>query len=252
MPAVRIIGPGRAGRALARALASAGWSVDGVLGRTDPPALAAAGVDLLVIATPDAAVAAVALSVEPTASCVVAHMAGSLPLAALAPHQKRASLHPLRAIPSPATSLAGAWFAVAGDPLAVEAVEAIGGRPVPVADHQRASYHAAATVAANHVVALAGQVERIAAEAGLSLDLFIELMRDAIDNVQREGPRAALTGPVARGDWTTVEAHLAAIEPSERPGYLAMALEAARLVERDVPPTVAAVERLAANRTGVQ
>ena len=57
MPTVRIIGAGRAGTSFARALGAAGWNVAGVLRRGDELAGAAAGVDLLVLATPDAAIA---------------------------------------------------------------------------------------------------------------------------------------------------------------------------------------------------
>ena len=45
-------------------------------------------------------------------------------------------------------------------------VESLGGRLVTVADGDRATYHAAACMAANHVVALLGQVERVAATVG--------------------------------------------------------------------------------------
>jgi hypothetical protein len=90
MSTVRVIGRGRAGRSLATALGRAGWGLGGVLGRADEVHEAAAGVDLLVIAVPDDAVAAVAASVAPVQTTVVAHMAGSLGLDVLAPHARRA------------------------------------------------------------------------------------------------------------------------------------------------------------------
>ncbi len=230
-PSLRVIGPGRAGRSLAAGLAASGWRVDGVLGRADDVRPAARGVDLLVIATPDGAVAGVAGQVEPDGGCVVAHLSGSLALDVLAPHPRRASLHPLRAVPTPDTSLRGAWFAVAGDPLASRAVADLGGRAVSVADPDRARYHAAAVIASNHLVALLGQVERVAAGAGVPLGAFFELVRGTVDNVERLGPAAALTGPVARGDWATVEAHLDALAPEERGAYGAMVTLAERLVD---------------------
>jgi predicted short-subunit dehydrogenase-like oxidoreductase (DUF2520 family) len=180
-------------------------------------------------------VAAVARQVTPNPSCVVAHLAGSLGLDVLGPHPRTAAVHPLRAIPTPDTALAGAWFAVAGDPLATEVVAAIGGRPIRVADADRAAYHAAACVASNHLVALLGQVERIAASAGVPLEAFLDLVRGTVDNVERLGPDAALTGPVARGDWETVARHLAALDPTEREAYEALAHAAARLAGREVP-----------------
>ncbi|MCU1485276.1 MAG: hypothetical protein JWN67_2022 [Actinomycetia bacterium] len=230
MRSLRVIGPGRAGGSLARALAAAGWTVLEPLGRGDDLAGAAAGVDLLVIATPDAAVADVAAAVWPVPATVVAHLAGSLGLDVLAGHERRAALHPLRSIPTPATDLRGAWFAVAGDPLAAEVVDELGGHRVAVADADRAAYHAAACIASNHLVALLGQAQRVAATAGVPLAAYLDLVRQTVDNVAALGPAEALTGPVRRGDEETVARHLAAIDPSEREAYLALAAAARRLV----------------------
>jgi predicted short-subunit dehydrogenase-like oxidoreductase (DUF2520 family) len=188
-------------------------------------------VDLVVIATPDGAIAEVASEIEPVSSTVVAHLAGSLGLDVLAPHERRAALHPLRSIPTPTTDLRSAWFAVAGDPLVQQVVEDLGGRFVEVADADRAAYHAAASIASNHLVALLGQVERVAGTAGVPLAAYLDLVRGTVDNVERLGPAAALTGPVARGDEATVRRHLDALEPSERPAYEAMA-EQARMLRR--------------------
>jgi len=231
LPAVRIIGAGRAGTALARGLAGAGWDVAGILGRADDPSSAAAGVDLLVVATPDAAVASVAAAVEPVATTVVAHLAGSLALDVLHPHPCRASVHPLAAIPTPDTPLTGCWFAVAGHFLARQVVADLDGHAIDVADADRAAYHAAACIASNHLVALLGQVERVAATAGVPLEAYLDLVRGTVEHVAALGPAAALTGPVARGDWATVQRHLAALDPSERPAYEALADQAARLSE---------------------
>src|SRR5687767_11747186 len=118
MPTLRVVGPGRAGSSLARALGAAGWDVVEPVRRGDDPARAAQEVDLVVVATPDAAVAEVAAAIEPVEATVVAHLAGSLGLEALAPHARRAAIHPLRSLPTPDTDLNGAWFAVAGDPVA--------------------------------------------------------------------------------------------------------------------------------------
>ena len=233
MPAARVIGPGRAGLSLARALDGVGWHVEPALGRGDRVDAAAEGVDLLVVATPDADVARVASAVRPVPTTVVAHLAGSLGLDALAPHERRAAIHPLVALPDPATGAArlasGAWFAVAGDELAGAVVAALGGRSVEVADSHRALHHAAAVIAANHLVALLGQVERIAAVTGVPLDAYLALAEAALADVTAFGPAAALTGPVARGDTATVRRHLAALDPSERPAYAALAGAAHRL-----------------------
>lgn len=236
MPAVRVIGPGRAGQSLCGALLAAGWDVREPLGRGDDLSAAAHDVDLLVIATPDAAIAEVAAAVEPVTTAVVAHLSGSLGLDVLAPHARRASVHPLLPLPDPeagaARLAAGAHFAIAGDPLARQVVEALGGTAFEVDDEHRVAYHAAASVAANHLVALLGQVERIAATAGVPLDAYLPLVRATLDDVAARGPAAALTGPVARGDHETVARHLAAIPVEERPAYEALSTQAARLVHR--------------------
>jgi predicted short-subunit dehydrogenase-like oxidoreductase (DUF2520 family) len=231
---VRVIGPGRAGTALAIALDRAGWEVLASLGRDDDVAGAAHGTDLVVIATPDAAVAGVARAVEPTATTAVVHLSGSLGLAPLADHPRRAVLHPLVALPDPergAERLVGAWFglAAAGDRLAAEVVASLRGRVVQIDEDQWARYHAAASIAANHLVALMGQVERVAAGVGAPLDAFLDLARGSLADVAELGPAAALTGPVKRRDLATVERHLAALPPEERAAYEAMAAEAARL-----------------------
>ncbi|MBL8777277.1 MAG: DUF2520 domain-containing protein [Acidimicrobiales bacterium] len=199
---------------------------------------AAAGVDLLIIATPDAAIADVAASVEP-ADAVVAHLAGSLGLGALAPHARVAAVHPLVSLPNAEVGAErlrdGAWFAIAGDPLAAEVVADLAGHAFEVADDDRAAYHAAACIASNHLVALLGQVERVAATAGVPLEAYLSLVRGTVDNVAALGPAAALTGPAARGDWATIERHLEALDPSERAAYEALMHAARRLVAPDEP-----------------
>ena len=212
----RVIGPGRAGRSLMAALdAAGGYRCRGALGREDPVMAAAVGVDLLVIATPDDEVARVAAAVTPVASTVVIHLSGSLGLDVLGAHPRRGSLHPLMPLPTPAIGAerlaSGITFAVAGDPLTGALAASLGGRAVEVADRDRTAYHAAATIAANHLVALVGQVERVAASAGLPLDAFAGLLRAATDDALALGPRQALTGPAARGDWDTVARHQSAL-----------------------------------------
>jgi predicted short-subunit dehydrogenase-like oxidoreductase (DUF2520 family) len=244
---VRVVGPGRAGSALSLALAASGWTVAQPVGRGDDPSGAAAGVDLLVIATPDATIAEVARAVEPVERTVVAHLAGSLGLEVLGPHPQRGAVHPLVSLPEAELGArrlrAGAWFAVAGDPpgalaLVERVVGDLGGRSLAVADADRALYHAAAAIASNHLVALLGQVQRVAAQAGVPLEAYLDLVRATLENVAEMGPSAALTGPVARGDWDTVERHRAALPTAELAAYDAMVAAARRLVDDGVDPAV--------------
>jgi predicted short-subunit dehydrogenase-like oxidoreductase (DUF2520 family) len=231
MPRVRIVGRGRAGRSFARALRSADWDVE-LVGH-EQAARAADGVDLLVLAVPDEFVPATAQVVEPVDSAVVAHMAGSLGLDALDPHPRRASLHPLVALPNEELGarrlLDGAWFAAAGDPLVTSVVSALGGHPLVVRDEDRAAYHAAAVIASNHLVALLAQAERVGAIAGVPLEAYVGLVRATVENVSTLGPRAALTGPAARGDEETIHRHLEVLPERERALYEILSEECRRL-----------------------
>jgi len=242
MHSIRIIGPGRAGTSLAAALSARGWEFAGFCARGDDLAHAARGVDVLVIATPDDAIAEVAAAVAPVAGTTVAHLSGSLGLDALAPHPLRATVHPLVPLPNGEVGAArlssGVTFAVSGAPLGREMVTSLGGRMVEVADADRAAYHAAACIAANHVVALLGQVERVAASVGLDLESFLPLTRAAVDDVAALGAGAALTGPARRGDWATLSRHLDALPESERAGYQAGAALATRLAQAEAPAPV--------------
>ncbi len=232
---VRVIGGGRAGASMATALGQVGWDVVDVLGRHDDPTGAAREVDLVVIATPDAAIATVAAAVEPRPQAVVAHLSGVSGLAVFdgLGHPRIGVLHPLVAMPDPSVGArrlrGGAWFGVAGDPLIGRVVEDLGGHVVDVAEADWVSYHAAAVIASNHVVAVLGQAERVAARAGVDFDVYLDLVRTTLDNVIELGPAAALTGPAARGDEATLARHLAALDPDERAGYRAVADLARRL-----------------------
>lgn len=226
-------------------LSDLGWDVVDPLGRGGDVAGAAHGVDLVVVTTPDGSIADVASAIEPDERALVVHLAGSLGLEALAPHRRRGALHPLVSIPDAATGarrlVGGVWFAVAADrdddlDLLHSLVTAMNGHSVVVADSDRAAYHAAAAVASNHLVALMGQVERIAATTGVPAEAFAKLATQTLEGLATTTPAEALTGPVRRGDWATVARHLDALAPSERPGYAALAELAARLVPDDGDP----------------
>jgi len=239
---VRVIGAGRAGRSFAKAIDDlVDWDVIDMRGRGVAIDDAAADVDLVLIATPDTVVADVAAAIRP-GRAVVAHVAGSLGLDVLAPHDRRAALHPLMSLPDAeigAERLTGGWFAVAGDPLVADLATALGGRTFEIADDDRALYHAAAAVASNHLVALLGHAQRLGASVGVPADALMALALGSAENAVALGPAAALTGPAARGDEATLVAHRDAIgrrAPRELAAYEAMLAEARRLaaMEGDV------------------
>jgi predicted short-subunit dehydrogenase-like oxidoreductase (DUF2520 family) len=248
-----LVGPGRAGTTIAGALAERGWDVIAVAGRRPdaPSTIAAASrlgasavaldavatdADLVVVATPDAAVEqtarVVAGSVSPDA--LVIHLSGGLGLEVLSALPSRVgALHPLQTFPSASAGtarLAGSWCAIAGDPEVRVLAEQLGLRPVEVADADRVRYHAAACIASNHLAALLDQVQRV---APIPLDAYLPLVRATVDNVEAIGPRAALTGPVARGDVATVRDHLAVLAGTDPDAYRALARLARGLTGRD-------------------
>ncbi len=222
---IRIIGAGRAGRSFELALREVGVDVDLLPGRSPHPALAsgAHGVDAVLLAVPDRHIAAVARCIRPEVDCALLHCSGSLGLDVLEPHMRRGSVHPLATLPDAVVGSlrlrGGTFFAVSGDQKATDLALVLGGRPIVVDATDRARYHAAACVASNHLVALLGQVQRMAADAGLPLEAFLPLARGALDDVTMLGPALALTGPASRGDGPTIEAHREAIDPSELSAY---------------------------------
>jgi predicted short-subunit dehydrogenase-like oxidoreductase (DUF2520 family) len=257
---VALIGPGRAGTTLGLALVDAGWQVVAVAGRAPDAASTSAAVacldsraelvsevgrdaELVLVATPDKSIESAALaaatSLEPDA--LVVHVAGSRGVEVFDQLLEKRSdvrvgaLHPLQSFPSTTVGLErlrGSWAAVAGDPTVSRIAEEMGLRPFALPDEERTRYHAAAVVAANHLVALIGQVERLAASCDVPFAAFAPLIQGSLDNAFRLGPAAALTGPVERGDLGTVESHLRALDPTERDAYRALAREAARLTGR--------------------
>lgn len=221
-----LIGPGRAGQSVSSALVSVGWVLESTYDVSDDVTKAAADVDLLIVATPDFAIRDVAAAIEP-ARAVLLHLSGATSLDALSPH-RAAGMHPLVSLSDPtvgASALRNAWFAVAGDPLASQIAESLSGKWFEIEDRNRALYHGAAAIGANHLVALLGQVERIGAEIGVPLEAFMSLVKSSIENVEASGPAAALTGPAARGDEVTIERHRSALAdrlPDELEAYDAM------------------------------
>ncbi len=208
---VAIVGNGRAGHALARALRGIGDHVAGPLGRGAAPR----DVDAVLLCVPDQEIAAAAALVP--VGPVVGHCSGATGLHVLAPHAGF-SLHPLMTIPADADPAvftgAGAAVAATAEPgLAVARALAIrlGMRPIEIAPGDRTAYHAAASIASNFLITLEAAAERLAEAVGVERADLLPLVRATVDNWERLGPERALTGPVARGDETTVAAQREAV-----------------------------------------
>ncbi len=197
------------GRALAHALRQAGLSVEGPFGH----GATGDGADVVILAVPDAEIAAAAAWIAP--GPLVGHCSGATGLDVLAGHEAFA-LHPLMTVTDEGAAFAGAGCAVAGTTerargAATALARRLGMIPVALEDEDRAAYHAAASVASNFLVTLEALAERLAATAGLDRRHLAALVRATVDNWELLGPERALTGPVARGDEETVQRQRAAV-----------------------------------------
>lgn len=225
---VRVIGTGRAGTALAGRLRGAGLAV--TAGRQP-----LADADLVLLAVPDAVIGKVARTVP--IGPWVAHVSGATSVTALAPHKRRFSLHPLQTLTLDRgpDQLDGAWAALTfeTDEAGIAArwlADRLGLQAFELADSDRPLYHAGAAIASNFLVTLQRVAARLLAETGAPPEALVPLMTRTIENGFQ------LTGPIARGDWATVEAHLAAIQaraPDLEPVYRVLA-EATRAVAAEV------------------
>jgi predicted short-subunit dehydrogenase-like oxidoreductase (DUF2520 family) len=210
---VGVVGRGRMGRALSAALRDAGYSVGEPAGRGHVPAG-----DAILLCVPDTEIPAAAATVAGAAR-FVGHTSGATPLSALEPAGAFAfGLHPLQTVTGEGAELRGCGAAVAGSTpealtLARDLAERLGMIPFEVRDEQRAAYHAAATIASNYLVTLEWAAEQLASAAGVDAP-FAPLVRTTVENWARLGPRAALTGPIVRGDEATVAAQRAAVADS--------------------------------------
>jgi len=215
---VCVVGSGRVGRAFAARLG------ESLPTRSTGRALACRDADLVVLCVPDRAVAEVAQSIAP--GPWIAHTSGARRLDALAPHERRFSLHPLQTFTLAAGpgQLDGAWAAVSGESEEARAAgrelaRLLRVRPFELDDAERPLYHAGAVVAASFLVTLHEAAAELFEAAGAPPDALEPLMRRTMDN------GFAPTGPHVRADWETIEEHRLAIRarrPQLEPLYEAL------------------------------
>jgi predicted short-subunit dehydrogenase-like oxidoreductase (DUF2520 family) len=233
-----IVGRGRLGNALSQAFAEAGIDVVGPLGRDaqvplDRPVL---------LCVPDGQIAHAAAAIGAT-GLIVGHCSGATRLDVLFPHEAF-SLHPLMTVTGEGARFAGAGAAVAGVTeralaTAHSLAHTLGMVPVEVAEHHRATYHAAASVASNFLITLQATAERLAASVGVDREHLVPLVRATVENWAQIGPERALTGPVARGDETTVAVQRQAVTeaaPELLPLFEALVTATRELAERAKEP----------------
>jgi predicted short-subunit dehydrogenase-like oxidoreductase (DUF2520 family) len=241
--AIGIVGSGRMARALGRAIHRRGQPITHVASQVleraadaaafigegvaaVAPADLAGRVERLIIATSDDRIAPVArlLADAGVRDVIALHTCGARGPAALAALREADSecgvLHPLQTIADPERArFDGVTFGVAGDPGAVawasELAHLVGGRSLTLPPEHLTAYHAGAALAANAMAAVIDAAVALMASAGVSSDTARDalgpLVRASLENALGLGPEAALTGPVSRGDVTTIEAHLGAL-----------------------------------------
>src|SRR5579863_950250 len=251
---VSIVGAGRVGRALGRCLHELGWRVGPVTGRSISTARAAVRVigagqplggpthqvlnsRVVLITTPDSAIEVVAknlaqLGGNDWSGKVVLHTSGALdssvlqPLAALG--AATGSMHPMQTFSNQNfPNLANCIFGIDGAPAALQAarkiIRQVGGVAVRLSGANKAAYHAAGSFACVYVLALMETATRLLMTQGFkrrqAMRALLPLVRQTLDNFESVGPLAAWTGPMARGDFSTIERHAKALTDFE-PEYL--------------------------------
>src|SRR6476469_1178499 len=255
---VGIVGAGRVGGALGAALRRAGHDVVAAsavsassrsrVARMLPeaevlaPDEVIAAADFVLLAVPDDALRPLVAGLADTGAWregqLVAHTSGAQGIGVLDPAAARGvlalALHPVMTFagrPEDVDRLLGATFGVTAPeelrPVAESLVVEMGGEPVWVPESARPLYHAALTIASNHLVTLVNDALGLLEGAGVVEPgrLAAPLLSASLDNVLRLGD-AALTGPVVRGDVATVVAHVATLTraaPDVLPTYVAMA-----------------------------
>ena len=211
---IGILGPGRLGCSLARLVEAAGHTVD--LRREGVPQG-----DFLLLTVPDSRIAQVAAAL-PLSDRPVLHCSGTTPVEVLRPHCPAGSFHPLMTFPGVEVAvpdLSGVPAAIAGDEEAVvvatQLAETLLMRPIQVPGDRRL-YHGAAVIAGNFATILLAEASRLLAAAGVPEEdapsLLAPLAIQSLRNAADRGPAQSLTGPIARGDESTLAGHREAMK----------------------------------------
>jgi len=287
MKGIVIIGAGRLGIALARALSEAGFNIRAV---ADSSSMAAARArrlvgrrrvfrdivqaagegNVLFLCVPDSMIAVVARELASSGISwrgkIVFHCSGLLSSRVLEPLRRRgawtASCHPVRSFPAKDARphpFRGISVGVEGQARAISwlgpVLRRLGAKPFVLRPADKPLYHAACSLASNHVVALLDMARGLLVGAGFpkkkALAVLLPLTQGTLRDVNKFGTEAALTGPIVRGDVKTVQEHLAALKkaPQVRDAYKALGRRALRLAEKTVEPgKVKALKRLLAGK----
>jgi predicted short-subunit dehydrogenase-like oxidoreductase (DUF2520 family) len=281
-----IVGAGRVGRALGRRLRELGWRIGAVVARSQTGARRAVrfigsgsahaamphrvlASTVILIATPDGAIAEVAkelarIGAEELQGKVVLHTSGARDASVLSPVRACGaavgSMHPLQTFSGVAVPpLEGRLFAIEGDVMAVrmarKIARALGGAPLQIDAPDKPLYHAACTLAAGHALVIVEAAVQLMMSLGMkrgeAVRALLPMTRQVLQNCERLGPRAAWTGPLARGDYEVVATHVAALQQYSleyKDAYEALNRLAERLLVRDSAETSAGIETVSEDK----
>lgn len=152
----------------------------------------------------------------------------------------RGSFHPLQSFASGKEEFSDISIALDGDDKAVEVAkqlcEILQAKPLSIPSEDRALYHAAACIASNHLVTLLCIVQDIFSRWTKTPEeaqqAFLPLVKGSFNNWHKMSEKA-LTGPVARGDIQTVEKHLAILPKELLEFYQVMSLYTLELAKKN-------------------
>jgi predicted short-subunit dehydrogenase-like oxidoreductase (DUF2520 family) len=270
MAEIVILGAGRLGTSLGRALASRGHAVKALTARhlssaaesrkiigqglasTDNSAAARRG-DILFLCLPDEEIPKAARGLARSgidwSKKFVFHTSGLLPAEALSPLKQKgaltASFHPVQSFPAkktPASQFRGIYFGLEGDrpalTLARRFIRELGGKPLVISGPAKPLYHAAFVIASNFSVVLVHEAVALLRDSGIgeakALRLLFPLLQGTLRNVKKLDISGSLTGPVVRGDMASIREHLRILGPRPRLGrvYREVSLLALELAKK--------------------
>ncbi len=262
LPGIFFMGPGRIGLSLSILLERSGFEIAGIWGRSEgslseagryacrplfhgPIPAEISGAGIIFITTSDGAIESVSQHLSASGclgeKVIVFHCSGVYDSRILGSLKEQGAstgtIHPLQAVPTVEAgvkSLPASWFSLRGDPEAVSVgkklVTGIGGKFLELAGGDAGLYHASAVMASNYLVTLLWSAAAMMAGAGLpekeAIRAILPMVRNVVESVDELGAEKALTGPIARGDHSTLGRQLESVAEKRRqdlPLFLALA-----------------------------
>jgi len=270
-PRVSIVGAGAVGSSIGRALYEKGYPIGSVISRTGDRAISLArsvkcnrvstqiadvapDSECILLAVPDGALPAVAgqlskLRALKFKKLFAVHCSGVQAADVLEPLRRRgalvASMHPIQTFPSDRhahhrrTALRGIYYGIEGEPEALartkRLVDDLEGKAVIIGKEMKPLYHVVCVMASNYMLVFLNAIEELTKMLNVQpgwTEIFGPLMTATMENAVRQTAAASLTGPIVRGDLSTINLHLRALSryaPEFLPLYTMGGIEVARI-----------------------